>query len=71
MPIRLQLRKPDYQMCNVLQKRINERFSPRGKKVAVAKTKYFIDINIPPEYRDDYEHFLQLVMHLPRRSGPA
>ena len=71
MPIRLQLRTPDYLTCNVLQHRINERFRTRGKKVAVAKTKYYIDIHIPPEHRKDYQHFLQLVMHLPRRSNPG
>ncbi len=71
MPIRLQLRTPDYLMCSVLPRRINQLCSTRGKKVAVARTKYYIDIHIPPEYRDDYQHFLQLIMHLPRRSGPG
>lgn len=72
MPLRLQLREPDYLMCNVLQKRINERFPTRGtKKIADAKTRYYIEINIPEQYRRDYRHFLELLMHLPLRSGPG
>jgi hypothetical protein len=72
MPLRLQLREPDYLTCNVLQKRINERFPTRGrKKVADAKTSYYIEINIPEQYRRDYRHFLELLMHLPLRSGPG
>jgi hypothetical protein len=72
MPLRLQLREPDYLRCNVLQKRINFRFPTRGrKKVAEAKTRYYIDIHIPEQYRRDYHHFLELLMHLPVRSGPG
>ncbi|MBN1555768.1 MAG: flagellar basal body P-ring protein FlgI [Phycisphaerae bacterium] len=72
MPLRLQLREPDYLMCNVLQKRINERFPVRGRqKVAQAKSRYYIEIHIPPDFREDYHHFLDLLMHLPRSSGPG
>ncbi len=71
MPIRLQLREPDYLTCNVLQRRINERFGARDQQVAEAKTRYYLDIHIPREDTDDYVHFLELLMHLPRRSGPG
>ncbi|MBN1943121.1 MAG: flagellar basal body P-ring protein FlgI [Phycisphaerae bacterium] len=72
MPLRLQLREPDYLTCNVLQKRINERFpSRRRNPVAEAKSRYYIEIHIPEEYRADYLHFLELLMHLPLRSGPG
>ncbi len=72
MPLRLQLREPDYMLCNVMQQRINERFPARGRtKVAEAKTRYYLDICIPDDYRDDYHHFLELLMHLPLHSGPG
>jgi hypothetical protein len=71
MPIRLELRKPNYRVCRILQKRINERFSSPGRKIATAKNRYNIEIKIPPEYRRNYQYFLKLLMHLPRTSGPA
>ncbi len=71
MPIRLELRKPNYHVCRTLQKRINERFSAPGRKIAVAKNRYNIEIKIPPGYRKNYRYFLKLLMHLPRTSGPA
>lgn len=72
MPLRLQLRQPDYLLCNVLQKRINERFPTRQRTpVAEARSRYYIEIHIPEEYQHDYYHFLELLMHLPRRSGPG
>lgn len=72
MPLRLQLREPDYLRCNVLQKRINERFPARGReKVAEARTRYYLEIRIPDDYREDYRHFMELLMHLPLRSGPG
>lgn len=70
MPIRLQLRQPDYLTSNILQKRINFRFAEKKRdKVANAKTRYYVDITIPQAWREDYEHFLQLILHLPLRGG--
>ena len=68
--ILLQLRRSDYQRASVIQGRINARFPGlhRLDKVAAAKNPSIIELRVPQEYRDDYVHFLQLVMHLPIRA---
>jgi hypothetical protein len=82
MPIRLQLHQPDYMTSQVIQRRINFRFRKRrgdvgshrrsrAEDVASAKTRYFVDLTIPDDWREDYEHFLNLVLHLPMRSDPG
>jgi len=64
-PIRLQLLRPDFSRSAVIQRGINERFQRPGKpRVANAKGSDAISITIPPEWRNDYPHFLDLVMHL-------
>ncbi|MCP4378469.1 MAG: hypothetical protein GY794_20130 [bacterium] len=64
-PIRLQLLSPDFSRSSVIQRSINERFQRPGEnRVANAKGSDAISITIPPEWRDDYLHFLDLVMHL-------
>ncbi len=68
--IRIQLRKPAYARCDLIQRRINARF-PSRRKVANAKNSSTIELSIPADYRNDYEHFLKLVMHLPLASGGA
>lgn len=70
MPIRLQLRQPDYLTSNILQKRINFRFGQEGRKpIAKAKTSYFVELTVPPEWKNRYAHFLRLILHLPLRGG--
>jgi len=66
-PIRLQLFRGDYQLCGLIQRRINERFGPR--RVAVAKDDSTIDVSVPQQYGEDYEQFLRLLMHLPVRQA--
>ncbi|MCD4699378.1 MAG: flagellar basal body P-ring protein FlgI [Phycisphaerae bacterium] len=61
-PIRLELRRADYRVSRLIQRLLNERFG-EGQKVAVAKTPSIIELHIPRSYRDNYIHFLQLVMH--------
>lgn len=69
-PIRLYLRDPDYHMAALLQRRINERFPTAGRiKPAKAKGRFLLHVIIPPEYRNDYKHFLALMMALPRYSS--
>ena len=72
-PVLLQLRRSDYQQADLIQKRVNERFSGRGrrKKVANAKNSSIVELNIPDEHRADYEHFLKLVIHLPIQGAPG
>lgn len=69
-PLRLSLRQPDFAICRLIERRINEQF-PAKKRVAVGKSSSVIELHIPPDRRDDYEQFLKLVMHLPVRSGPG
>ncbi|HUS91954.1 MAG TPA: flagellar basal body P-ring protein FlgI [Phycisphaerae bacterium] len=66
-PLRLILREPDYARCNVIQRRINQRFG-QPWQIANAKNASTIELKVPPTFRDDYEHFLQLVLHLPLQA---
>jgi len=63
-PIQLMLRKPDYSRANQIQRRINQRFSGK-EKVANATGQTTVEIVVPQEYRNDYPHFLSLLLHLP------
>ena len=64
-PVRLQLLRPDFTRSAVIQRSINERFQRPGEpRVANAKDSNAVSITIPPEWRNDYLHFLDLVMHL-------
>jgi len=71
--VRLQLRRPDYQIADLIQKRIHTRFDPNEKvilsRVAKGRSRSVVEVNIPDDYRDDYRHFLELVSHLPIRFG--
>lgn len=69
-PIRLRLRQADYARCDLIQRRINERFQ-RSQRVANALSPSTIGITIPRAWRGDYKHFLRLVTHLPLRAGPG
>jgi hypothetical protein len=70
-PIRLILRDSDYARCNAIQKCVNTRFSPGGRAMANSKNPSTIELEIPPAYYYDYEHFLDLVMHLPLQTDPG
>jgi len=78
--LRLQLRRAEYATADLIQRRINERFPgeylpgdermlPATRRTANAISRSSIVLRIPVEYRDDYEHFLRLVMHLPVHYG--
>ncbi len=70
MKLRLQLIKPDYHTASLIQRRINYRFNEYGK-VAAATSRYSVDIHIPEELLNDYNHFLRLILHLPLRFGES
>lgn len=63
-PLSLALQDPDYQRCDMIQRRINQRFGER-EKVAFAKSSSIIEIKVPREYANDYQRFIDLVLHLP------
>ncbi len=68
--IRLELLRPDYARANMMQKRIESRFSTEGGvKVANAVNSSRIDITVPGKWKRDYFHFLELVNHLTLRTG--
>jgi len=69
-PIRVQLYSPNYALSKRIERQINMRF-PGRDKVANARNRYTVALEIPPEYRDDYRHFLLLVRHLPIQGGPG
>ncbi len=52
-------------MARRIDRRINERFGTVSGKVANARDRATIEITVPRGWRDDYERFLVLVMHLP------
>ncbi len=67
---RLEIRQGGYQMAVLIRERINQRFG-NGSHVAEAKSNSMIQLHIPPAYRDDYRHFLDLVMHVYLVGGAA
>ena len=68
LPLRLELYNPSFSDANLIQQRINERFTGRTK-VANAKSRDYIEINIPENYQRNYTRFLELILHLPIRGG--
>ena len=66
----LQLHRSDYQLCNLMRNRINERFGGL-EQVASATSPTLIRLKVPRSYDDDHERFLHLVMHLPLAQGPG
>jgi hypothetical protein len=69
-PLRLILREPDYARCNLIQRRLNQRFGQQ-QRIANATNPSTIELKIPLSYQDDYQHFLELLMHLPLQAGPG
>ena len=69
-PIRLELRRPDYRVARVIERRINQRFGLGSGKIANARTSAIVDLRIPRRYRKDYRHFLDLVLHVYLQGGP-
>jgi flagellar basal body P-ring protein FlgI len=72
MPLRLELVRPDFARISLLQRRLNDRFSAiGGQQTAVARNSSSIELTVPAEYRASYEHFINLVMHMPITSSQA
>lgn len=58
--VRLVLSEPSYPRARQIQDRINAQFSA-GAKVADAQSPSYVQIHVPPEFKDDAGHFLALV----------
>lgn len=68
-PLKLILFQPDFARCSLIKRRINDRFPNNSGPVANATSTQVVDLTVPKAYTNDYEHFLELVMHLPLASG--
>ncbi len=67
--LRLQLLEPNHARADLIGRRINARFSTRDHTPANARDSSIVELEVPRQYRNDYEHFLDLVMHLPLEWG--
>jgi hypothetical protein len=63
-PMELSLASNSQRLARQIQNRINEHFG-NGKQIADAKSPTRIVIEAPPAWRNNEEHFYELVMHLP------
>ena len=68
--ISLMMIHPDYQLADLIQRRINSRF-PSNTRVANAKSREVVELVVPARYHDDPLLFLQLARHLPLNSSPG
>ena len=63
--IKLVLFEPDSRVAQLVQKRINSRFPlENNKKVADAKNREYLTINIPEKYKEDYNYFIKVLLKL-------
>ena len=69
-PLRLVLRRADYRMASLIGRQLNERLGG-SEDIAEAKSHSVIDLRIPRQWRADYAHFLELVMHVYLLGGAA
>jgi hypothetical protein len=72
-PVRLQLRRADAQLAEMIQRRIHTRFAPGEKmllsNVVKGRSRSIVDVTVPKAYEGDCQHFLALVTHMPIRYG--
>lgn len=68
--LRLQLREANFRQADIIQRRINERWSRADNTpVAKARNRYAIDLAVPDEFAERYSEFIKLVMRLPIHFG--
>ncbi len=68
--VRLVLSRPSYALAKQIQDRINNHF-PQYRHIAVADTPSYLKITIPPEYKEDPDHFLALLRALYLSRNPT
>ena len=61
--VRLLLLRPSYATARAIERRINERFGHKPK-IANALSRAFVELQTPPEFAGQPEHFRRLVAHL-------
>jgi len=71
--VRLVLHQPNPAGCALIRNRINQSELLRDAQgdVATGKSSTMIELRIPSHFRNDYEHFLELVLRLPLRQSPG
>ena len=67
--MRLELREANYGLAMGIAQALNARFKEGFKPVAEAQNNRVIDLRIPYRYRQDYVHYLELVLHMPISKG--
>lgn len=68
-PVRLLLFQADYARAQHIQRRLNDRFPSLKTPIATAKNSSVIEVTIPKSMWTDYEHFLQIITHMPLGVG--
>lgn len=69
--IGLALLNPDYRTAEMIQNSINSRFPGADGDRTADATRTAVTLRIPPEYRDDHAHFVDLISALFLQSRPG
>ncbi len=69
--LELALLQPDTRMAGLLQRRINSRFQRPGQDKVADATRSVVKITIPEEYRDNYRHFVDVMMAINLDEHPG
>jgi hypothetical protein len=70
-PIYLQLRTPQSSLARAIEHRIGQRFGQeKWGDVAAAKDEGLVALMVPPQYADDWQHFIGICTHLYLGDSP-
>ncbi len=69
--IQLAIMQPDYRTAQLIQRRINSRFGNIDEKNIAEAKRNSVALQIPKTYREDYQHFVALVMGLYLQDNPG
>lgn len=67
----LNIMQPDTRYAGLIQRRINTRFGQSGGPTIADATRSVVQIKVPPEYRTQYRHFVELLMALDLEERPG
>lgn len=67
----LKILQPDTRIADLIQRRINTRFSQTGGPKIADATRSSVQITIPSEFRPKYRHFVELLMALDLEERPG
>ncbi|MBN2212006.1 MAG: flagellar basal body P-ring protein FlgI [Sedimentisphaerales bacterium] len=69
--LELALLQPDSRVASLLQRRINTRFQRPGRDKVADASRNVVKITIPEEYRDNYRHFVDVLMAINLDEHPG